>query len=133
MYKDLRVFHDGPLAGGRCLRVSVDVPGRGYQVAGTEDLRGNLAFADGPKDAPVVHLAGPLQLSLESFPAEESPPRDYIPIIAVVGTPGVGKGTFAVVAPTDGFKEGKFVCEATFKASRPDAKPIQLRYVFDCY
>ncbi len=127
VYKDLRVFQDSWHMG-----VGVNVPGRGYQVGG-EDLHGNLSFADNPKDAPVVHLGGPLQLSLESFPAEESPPRDYVPVIAVVGTPGVGKGTFAAISPPDGFKEAKFVCQATFTANRPTAKPIQLRYVFDCY
>src|SRR5262249_53731855 len=61
VFKNLRVFLDS-----RSTRVSVEVPGRGYQVA-VSDMRGRLEFGANAAAAPVVHLGGPLQLSLEAF------------------------------------------------------------------
>jgi hypothetical protein len=65
------------------------------QIAG-EDRRGKLEFAASPKDAPVVHFNGPLVLDLYY---EQEPLRTgtTVDLSAVIGTPGVGPGTMAVV------------------------------------
>jgi hypothetical protein len=112
--------------------IDVNVAGRGRQAAG-QDMFGRLVFGQCPEEAPVVHLGGPLQLLLDHFPVQTTPPRFYIPIIAVVGTPGEGVGTFAVINPDDLFDGAKFACAATFSPQRPDVAAVQVRYDYDCY
>jgi hypothetical protein len=124
-YKDVRVFQDS-----RGMHVGAEVPGRGRQSAGS-DLHGRLTFALGPEAAPIVHLGGPLQISLDSFPHINS--RDFIHLHAVVGTPGQGNGTFAAINPDDMFKGAKFTADATFMPTGATAKPERLLFDFDCY
>lgn len=85
----------------------VEVAGK-QQVAG-RDIRGKLAFAASAKAAPVVHFNGPLELDLFH---EQQPlwSNTDIEITAVVGTRGVGLGTFAL-----------FRCNAYPKGAWPTA------------
>ncbi len=86
------------------LSVDVEVPGmKGGGVggrlaysAGPIDMGGVLQFADGPGEAPVVHCGGPLEIS---FYAELPILRvgRGSELVLVVGTPGVGPGTFAML------------------------------------
>jgi hypothetical protein len=73
--------------------LSVRVGGK-EQIAG-HDHRGQLEFAADPEDAPVVHFNGPLALDLwyEQRPLWHN---RRVNITAVVGTHGLGKGTFAL-------------------------------------
>jgi hypothetical protein len=48
-----------------------------------------LVFADKPSEAPVAHIGGPLAISLNHYGSL------YLQVL--VGTPGLGKGTFASV------------------------------------
>jgi len=75
--------------------VSVVVAGVGKQVAG-HDRKGKLEFAARPKDAPVIHFNGPLTLDLfhDQQPLRTGQHED---LSVVVGTRGVGPGTFAVL------------------------------------
>jgi hypothetical protein len=75
--------------------LSVRVGGK-TQSAG-RDPRGELAFAASAKDAPVVHFNGPLTLDLFY---DQQPLRSgrVIDMTAVVGTRGLGPGTFAALA-----------------------------------
>jgi hypothetical protein len=64
------------------------------QSAG-QDPRGALKFAATPKDAPIVHFNGPLTLDLHHTQKALRTGRT-VRLTAVVGTPGVGPGTFAL-------------------------------------
>lgn len=87
-----RNLHFNPIAQEKRLRVMV---GGKWQAAGA-DRGGLLELAPTAGDAPVVHFNGPLMLDLFR---EQEPLRSGRPvnITAVVGTPGVGPGTFAVL------------------------------------
>jgi hypothetical protein len=70
---------------------------RVHQGAFAENRQGHLVFADRPQDAPVIHFGGPLTMYL--YPDQKltrgepsSEPKTSI------GTPGLGKGTFAIAA-----------------------------------
>src|SRR5262249_6470763 len=62
--------------------------------AGPIDLAGVLQFAATPAEAPVIHCGGPLQIT---FYGELPTLRvgQASDLVLVVGTPGVGPGTFA--------------------------------------
>src|SRR5207249_329652 len=59
---------------------------------------GPLRFSHSAKDAPIVHLAGPLRFLLGTPP--ELIPGKEAHFIALIGTPGLGKGaaTYSHVA-----------------------------------
>ena len=57
-----------------------------------------LAFADRPKDAPVVHFDGPLTFRWYGKPPVLVPGQTCR-FHTALGTPGLGKGSFAAVAP----------------------------------
>jgi hypothetical protein len=115
------------------IRADVDVPGmRGGGLdgrlsfaAGYIDLNGLLQFAPTPADAPVIHLGGPLEInffnerpSLRVGRASE--------FVLVVGTPGVGPGTFAMLLYVDTIPESaKPVAEITYQPAKPGAKPLK--------
>jgi hypothetical protein len=93
------------------------------------DGSGYLQFAPSPKDAPVIHFRGalcmglyePQRLTLGTTPWE---------LKALVGTPGLGRGTFASV----GFyglisEESKPVADIAFPPAAPGALAITTRYV----
>ena len=79
--------------------IAVQVADRGEQVAGN-DVAGALTFADKPATAPVIHFNGPLQMALTTAtPLQRS--AKPVRLNAVVGTPGLGEGTFAAVGGDD--------------------------------
>jgi len=69
--------------------------GRVIQQAVFADYNGLLQFAAAPRDAPVIHLGGPLQISL-AHPQRLQIGRS-VDVVLSVGTPGVGPGTMAFV------------------------------------
>jgi hypothetical protein len=91
-------------------RLSVDVEsarfegagvgGRVLQLAGFFDPSGVLTFAARPTDAPVVHFDGPLQVSFYGDVPKVTLGRDN-DLVLTVGTPGLGGGTFAMLAYED--------------------------------
>src|SRR5262249_33468542 len=69
----------------------VNVTGDAYGLRDLFGAAAGLTFSPRPKDAPVVHFFGPLSLRLL---VTEGGARN---LVATVGTPGLGKGTFADV------------------------------------
>jgi len=85
--------------------VELDVPGmkgmgtggRIMRLAGFVDGAGALFFGDKTATAPVIHFDGPLQVTFHAEKPKLMLERDNDVMLAV-GTPGVGPGTFAMLA-----------------------------------
>jgi hypothetical protein len=73
----------------------IPIAGRVRQSAGG-DPEGCLVFGDSPQTAPVVHFGGPLQMALLAPQSLVIGPEPS-DLRTVVGTPGLGKGTFASI------------------------------------
>ncbi|MBX7104964.1 MAG: hypothetical protein K1X57_12835 [Gemmataceae bacterium] len=117
--------------------IEVEVPslpgggtdGRVRYVAGFIDLNGLLMFARSPADAPVIRLGGPLQITLSDSlqPIRLERNND---IITVVGTPGIGPGTFASIAYAGTIPESaRPTCEIEVSAVKPGEPPTKLLYM----
>jgi hypothetical protein len=111
--------------------MDVDVPGlkggglggRVSYFAGPIDLGGVFQLADKPGAAPVVHLGGPLQVTFYSELPSLHVGRGT-DFVLVVGTPGVGPGTFAEVGYQDTIPEdAKPVVELSLPAKAGGALP----------
>jgi hypothetical protein len=61
----------------------------------TADNLGLLQFAARPQDAPIIHFRGPLQMGLH--PLQKLVRGGEAELRAGLGTPGLGKGTFAML------------------------------------
>ena len=84
-----------PRRKAQLVSVSCTADGRLSQRA-VADLGGLLVFGDDRTSAPIIHFHGPLTLSPHgSAPLALGSPDEWE---AVVGTPGLGAGTFARVA-----------------------------------
>jgi hypothetical protein len=89
---------------------------------------GPFSFSRRPQDAPVIHFHGPLTI----VPRYESQVLkrggNGHKLRAAIGTPGLGKGTFAILDP-DAIPAGiHAVVEVEFPAAW-DAQPIRARFV----
>jgi hypothetical protein len=126
-----------PKAAVVSLRVDVEVPGmkgggsggRLTFLAGPTDLSGVLQFADRAVDAPLVHLGGPLQVTfyrkLPSLRVGRSSD-----LVLVVGTPGVGPGTFARLGYEDTIPAtAKPVADVSLPSAKPGAPPLKEKWV----
>jgi hypothetical protein len=69
-------------------------------MAGFYDLGGVLTFAESPAAAPVIHFDGPLQISFYGDLPQMKIGRST-DFVLVVGTAGIGSGTFALLAYHD--------------------------------
>jgi hypothetical protein len=114
----------------------VDVPGlkgsgvgrRARFLAGPADLTGVLLLGDSPANAPIVHFGGPLQVTFYSERPTLRLGRST-DMVLVVGTPGEGPGTFAMVAYEDTIPEqARPVAEIAFPSARPGGAPIVERF-----
>lgn len=82
-------------------RIYISIAGRGYQIAGA--MREPApSFATSPEKAPIVHFDGPLTLhqygSLQTLPRyPDGMSYRKTSLKLMVGTPGLGKGTFAAI------------------------------------
>ena len=97
-------------------------------TAGFLDLNGILQFAAKPADAPVVHFGGPMEVS---FYAELPTMRigRESEVVLVVGTPGVGPGTFAMLSYLDTIPETtKPVAEITYLPAKPGDAPLKEKF-----
>src|SRR5262249_14218149 len=96
--------------------------------AGPIDLGGPLCPSASPKEAPVVHLGGPLEVSLHvSRPTLRRNPTNEL--MLAVGTRGLGAGTFAAVGyqntiPADDHPVG----EMTLPPGKPGGEPVKKRF-----
>ncbi len=85
-------------------------------------------FAERPADAPVVHVRGPLTVSL--YAAEQLTIGRQKQLALAVGTPGLGPGTTALVAyenfiPRDTHPR----VEIEFPPEREGSPPVAERYI----
>jgi len=72
------------------------VDGRLPVMVGPLDLGGMLVFAGSPKDAPVIHPDGPLEITFYGGLPTLQIGRETDMVLAV-GSPGLGKGTLAML------------------------------------
>lgn len=116
-----------PAALAASIGLDVDVPGikgggvggRLVFLAGLFDLTGVLQFAATPAAAPVVHLGGPLQVTFYGEPPTLRAGRDS-EFTLVVGTPGIGPGTFASIGYEGAIPEAaKPVAELSLRMPGP--------------
>jgi hypothetical protein len=111
---------------GDGVRLQVTAGGKRLTYVGFDDAD-RLRFADRAAEAPVVHIDGPLTMRLYDQPPVFVPGR-ATELNVSVGTPGLGKGTFAAiqscailncrVAP---------VAEVSFPHCDPGREPLRVR------
>lgn len=92
---------------------------------------GPLTFAGRSQDAPIVHFNGPVSVRFASavpLPGDRRQPK-AVSLGAVMGTPGVGEGTFATYKARDilGGPDERVIVEAAFPNQDDKAKPIPVR------
>jgi hypothetical protein len=117
------------------LALDVQIPGRTgagldgrvmHSVSG-RDLGGFLRFGNSPHEAPIIHFAGPLQITLETRPKLTM--GRVGDLSARVGTPGLGAGTMAFLAyegviPADAYPK----IEITYPTKRTEGPPVKELY-----
>src|SRR5262245_49492860 len=85
----------------------------------------DFQFADRPQDAPIVHMDGPLTLKpmdrKQVLVRGDQPTRFAV----MVGTPGLGKGTFTQLLFIPGDPNG--IAEIAFPNRDPDGRPIVVK------
>jgi hypothetical protein len=95
------------------------------------DEGGMLIFATRPQEAPVVHIDGPLQMGFEChLPFQVKSPGVY-ELNVGVGTPGLGKGSFAHLKYwKDAIPEGVYPrAVLEFPGKAPDGAPVRVEAV----
>jgi hypothetical protein len=121
-----------PVPDGILYSVSLSVEmgsGRGrVKFTALADTQGFLGFAGSPKNAPVIHFDGPLQIGLQPMQnlLRGGKPTE---LHCWVGTPGLGAGTLAVLEYTS--KPG-FVpddCQPSAEIEFPGTKAARLKVV----
>jgi hypothetical protein len=115
------------------MRVDVDserlkgdgVGDRLSQTAGFYDPTGVLQFADKAADAPIIHFDGPWQIAIYGEVPTLKLARDN-DFVLVVGTPGLGGGTMAMLAYQKTIPDGAYPkVEARFSAAQPGNEPVK--------
>jgi hypothetical protein len=92
------------------------------------DGQGQLAFADRPQAAPIIHFGGPL--TLRANPAEKLQRGKVSEDLSLcLGTPGLGPGAFATMGHDHVPKNVHPVVELRFPAKEPGVKPLDRKYV----
>jgi hypothetical protein len=96
---------------------------------GVHPYNGWLEFATKPQDAPIVHLAGPLSLGLLANRKGHAPlvRGQSLGLTCHVGTPGLGKGTFASICHKEFQKLGQPIAEVEFLNPKDAEKPLRVK------
>jgi len=105
--------------------VNFFVGGEGLQNTVAGGAGGVLKFSTRPRDAPIIHFAGPMRMALR---AEQTLIRSDKPqtFQAMIGTPGLGKGTFAAVNIGVVPKDMQPVAEFEFPNKKAGGDPIKV-------
>jgi hypothetical protein len=124
-----------PQGRGYMVAIEMEIPGlegrgeggRVIQQAVFADYNGLLRFAPNTREAPIIHLGGPLQISLAH------PQRLQIgkstDVILGVGTPGVGPGTMAFVFYDGVIPQTTYPkVEVIYPPAKPDEAPLKELY-----
>ena len=90
------------------MNLSIRVAGKRPWYAGYHS--NDLQFADRPQDAPIIHFGGPLTLALTDHPFHQPKfsPGKVGRLEVFIGSPGLGKSTFAM------FKANELPLKATW-------------------
>jgi hypothetical protein len=108
-------------------RKGTGVGGRVHHRAFYVDVNGVLQFADRPRDAPVVHFGGPLQVTL--FGRHRLTVGRVTDVVLGVGTCGLGPGTTAWIDYEGVIPEKVYpTLEITYPPKRPGEPPVTQRY-----
>src|SRR5262249_4249154 len=91
-YPDVKVYVFETGRANKRVRIDVILPVGVLQWIGDES---ELPLADRPEDAPIVHFDGPLRLALADPEQVFVRGDNASPLPVVVGTPGLGRETFA--------------------------------------
>jgi hypothetical protein len=119
-------------------RVSLDVDFPGMKGGGIDgrvtcsaaafDLNGVLQFADKSAEAPVIHFGGPLQVTFFGEVPSLRVGREE-DLYLVVGTPGIGPGTFAMINYQDAIPEGaRAIAAMTLPPVKAGAPPVTEKF-----
>jgi hypothetical protein len=88
-------------------------------------LNGLLQFAAKPSDAPVIRFGGPLEITFFAELPSLGVGRSG-ELVLVVGTPGEGPGTFAMLSYMDTIPaSAKPMAEVTYQPAKPGEKPLK--------
>jgi hypothetical protein len=119
--RDLRLrIRDFQVADGRCTGMDIIVNGTHKQFVGYDEAN-PFRFAQRPGQAPVLHLQGPLQMTLYGEPPTFVAGRE-VDLNIAIGTPGVGPGSFCAIACCTVLDcKVSPVAEIEFPARNPDA------------
>jgi hypothetical protein len=104
--------------------VDVKCEGKRSQYAGY-DSQGSLEFASSPKDAPIIHFNGPLTMGLYGAAPVLVRGNQPSEVTTVIGTPGLGKGTFASIGYSGIGDDLKPMVELECPAKGADGKLIR--------
>jgi hypothetical protein len=115
------------------LRLDVRAPhlkpaGNVMMAAGGFDLNGPLVPAKKAEEAPIIHFGGPLVVTFgDNRP--ELRRRRATEVILVVGTPGLGAGTFAAIGYDETIPASIHPkCEVLFPPPKAGADPVKKLY-----
>ena len=109
---------------GEDVYVYNEAEGRPWQRAG-RDVGGNLRFSDKPQNAPVIHFNGALVINPdEAYTLARS--GQETEFYTMLGTPGLGKGTFACIGYQDVPKQIHPVAIFEFPAAAKGGAPIRV-------
>src|SRR5205085_10370706 len=105
-----------------------------HTFTAVRDPRGALSFADRPQDAPIIHFGGALRMGLSNN-SEEWQKFEWEKLVrgeelfVWVGTPGLGKGTFAALAHADIPKDVHPVADFEFSNRKPGGAAVKWKSV----
>jgi hypothetical protein len=101
-------------------------------ASGYWDADEPLRFADKPQEAPIIHFAGPLTMRLENLLTLERGKKPS-ELRVRIGTPGLGKGTFAHFGPSylTSWMEKKALATIKFPTGKGGPKQIAVELLFD--
>jgi len=104
------------------------IGGRLIQMAGFYDPTGILQFADKPADAPIIHFDGAWHITFYGELPTLRLGRDN-DLVLVVGTPGLGGGTFAMLGYDKAIPDGLYPkAEVRFPVAQPGGDQLTELY-----
>jgi hypothetical protein len=109
-----QTFISGTVAGKHTFSVAMDM---------LQDQR----FADRPQDAPIIHFGGPLRMGLSFLEQQELVRGEEL--FAIVGTPGLGKGTFAGLIHKTVPADVHPVADIEFPNRKPGGPSVRLKVI----
>jgi hypothetical protein len=125
--RDLRLrIRDFQVADGRCTGMDIILDGKHKQFVGFDETN-PFRLAQRPGQAPVLHVEGPLQMTLYG----ESPTLfvgQDVELNIAIGTPGVGPGSFCAIACCTVLDcKVSPVAQIEFPARNPNDGPLTAR------